>query len=188
VELLSTTLDGLAGEASWAEWSAHLEDVCERWIGAEQDREAVIEVVADLAGLASVSPRAAWADVERVVEARFEWERVPMTPPSTGGVHIGVLDAMAGLPFRLVVIPGLVEGGYRACCGPIPFSSIPSAKSWPEPQRPRNRLLPTCLAHPACRRSSVFSTRSRPPPSRRLRHFPPRRIACSRSGVISIEP
>jgi ATP-dependent helicase/nuclease subunit B len=121
VELLSTTLDGLAGEATWAEWSAHLEDVCERWIGAEQDREAVIEVVADLAGLASVSPRAAWTDVERVIEARFEWERVPMTPPSTGGVHIGVLDAMAGLPFRLVVVPGLVEGGYPGVLRPDPF-------------------------------------------------------------------
>jgi ATP-dependent helicase/nuclease subunit B len=121
VELLSTTLDGLAGEASWAEWSAHLFDVCERWIGNEQDREAVLEVVADLGGLGSVSARAEWADVERVVEARFEWERVPMSPPSTGGVHVGVFDAMAGLPFRLVVIPGLVEGGYPGVLRPDPF-------------------------------------------------------------------
>jgi ATP-dependent helicase/nuclease subunit B len=121
VELLSTTLDSLAGEGTWAEWSAHLFDVCARWIGEEQDREAVVEVVADLAGLATVSPRADWADVERVVEARFEWERVPMSPPATGGVHIGVFDAMAGLPFRLVAIPGLVEGGYPGVLRPDPF-------------------------------------------------------------------
>jgi RecB family exonuclease len=121
VELLSTTLDGLAGFATWADWSAHLKDVCERWIGAELDREAVLEVVADLAGLGSVSPTAEWADVERVVEARFEWERVPMSPPATGGVHVGVFDAMAGLPFRLVVVPGLVEGGYPGVLRPDPF-------------------------------------------------------------------
>ncbi len=121
VELLSTTLDGLAGEATWAEWSTHLFDVCERWIGPEQDREAVLEVVADIAGLGSVSRRARWTDVEQVVEARFDWERVPMSPPSTGGVHVGVFDAMAGLPFRLVAIPGLVEGGYPGVLRPDPF-------------------------------------------------------------------
>jgi RecB family exonuclease len=121
VELLSTTLDSLAGEATWAEWSAHLAGVCERWIGPEQDRDVVLEVVADLAGLGSVSARADWAEVERVVEARFEWERVPLPPVATGGVHVGVFDAMAGLPFRLVAIPGLVEGGYPGVFRPDPF-------------------------------------------------------------------
>ena len=121
VELLSTTLDSLAGEATWAEWSAHLVDVCDRWIGPEPDRDAVLEVVADLAGLGSVSPRADWVDVERVVEARFEWERVPLSPLTTSGVHVGVFDAMAGLPFRFVAIPGLVEGGYPGVLRPDPF-------------------------------------------------------------------
>jgi len=121
VELLSTTLDSLAGEATWAEWSLHLAGVCERWIGPEQDREKVLEVVADLAGLGTVSARADWAEVERVVEARFEWERVPLPSVATGGVHVGVFDAMAGLPFRLVAIPGLVEGGYPGVFRPDPF-------------------------------------------------------------------
>ena len=121
VELLSATLDGLAGEATWAEWSEHLAGVCERWIGPEPDRDAVLEVVADLAGLGSVGSRAEWGEVERVLEARFEWERVPMSPLATGGVHVGVFDAMAGLPFRLVAIPGLVEGGYPGVLRPDPF-------------------------------------------------------------------
>jgi RecB family exonuclease len=77
--------------------------------------------VADIAGLGSVSPKARWLDVERVLEARFDWERVPMSPPSTGGVHVGVFDAMAGLPFRLVAIPGLVEGAYPGVLRPDPF-------------------------------------------------------------------
>jgi ATP-dependent helicase/nuclease subunit B len=121
VQRLSTTLDGLAGEASWVEWSTHLLEVCNVWIGPEPDREAVLDVLADLAGLGSVSERASWADVEGVVEARFEWERVPLPSVATGGVHIGVFDAMAGLPFRLVAIPGLVEGGYPGVFRPDPF-------------------------------------------------------------------
>ena len=38
-----------------------------------------------------------------------------------GAVHVGALDAMAGLPFRVVAIPGLVEGGYPGVLRPDPF-------------------------------------------------------------------
>jgi hypothetical protein len=37
------------------------------------------------------------------------------------GVHVGALDAMAGLPFRVLAIPGLVEGGYPGVFRPDPF-------------------------------------------------------------------
>ncbi len=36
--------------------------------------------------------------------------------------------AMAGLPFRVVAIPGLVEGGYPGVFRPDPFLSTPSAR------------------------------------------------------------
>ena len=121
VEALAQTLDGLAGESSWPEWSRRLAAVFDTWVGRERDREAVAEVLADLAGLASVSPRAAWREVEAVLEARFEWERLPLGPLASGGIHVGALDAMAGLPFRVVAIPGLVEGGYPGVLRPDPF-------------------------------------------------------------------
>src|SRR5206468_4654592 len=121
VEALATTLEGLAGESSWPEWSRRLEAVFDTWVGRERDRDAVAEVLADLAGLASVSPRAAWREVEAVLEARFEWERLPLGPLASGGIHVGALDAMAGLPFRVVAIPGLVEGGYPGVLRPDPF-------------------------------------------------------------------
>jgi len=121
VEALAKTLDGLTGEAAWPDWSRRLEAVFDAWVGAERDREAVAEVLADLARLASVSPRAPWRDVEAVLEARFEWERLPVGPLTSGGVHVGALDAMAGLPFRVVAIPGLVEGGYPGVLRPDPF-------------------------------------------------------------------
>jgi RecB family exonuclease len=81
----------------------------------------VAEAIADLTSLGSYSRTARWAEVEEVLEARFEWERMPLDPISTGAVHVGVLDALAGLPFRVVAIPGLVEGGYPGVLRPDPF-------------------------------------------------------------------
>ncbi|MGE5125404.1 MAG: PD-(D/E)XK nuclease family protein, partial [Betaproteobacteria bacterium] len=122
VEQLATTLDSLAGEATWAEWVELLRTVVDQWVSpAERDREAVLELIAALGGLGSVAVRARWPEVEQVLEARFEWERVPLEETSLGGIHVGVLDAMAGLPFRVVAIPGLVEGGYPGTFRPDPF-------------------------------------------------------------------
>jgi RecB family exonuclease len=121
VELLGGTLDGLAGDAPWPEWVERLRTVVDQWIGPERDRDAVLEVVADLGGLGSVSTRARWDEVEQVIEARFEWERLPLELLESGAVHVGALEAMAGLPFRVVAIPGLVEGGYPGVFRPDPF-------------------------------------------------------------------
>lgn len=127
VELLSATLDGLDGEAPWREWSERLGGVLEDWVvptdrGEEQRR--VREVLADLAGLGELSSHATavrWSEVEAVLESRFEHERLPLEPSPSGAVHVGALDAMAGLGFRFVAIPGLVEGGYPAVLHPDPF-------------------------------------------------------------------
>jgi RecB family exonuclease len=121
VEYLSQTLDALAGEATWADWVERLKTVVDQWLGPERDREAVLDVIADLGGLGSVAARAPWSEVEQVIEARFEWERLPLEPLDGGAVHVGALDAMAGLPFRVVAIPGLVEGGYPGVFRPDPF-------------------------------------------------------------------
>ncbi len=121
VELLSGTLDSLDGEAAWPEWSTRLRGVLDQWVAGERDRQAVADVVADLGSLGFLGPRAPWREVERVLEARFEWERLPLDPVATGAVHVGAMDALAGLPFRVVAIPGLVEGGYPGVIRPDPF-------------------------------------------------------------------
>ncbi len=121
VELLSATLDTLSGSESWAVWSERLQQVCAQWIGPGPDRESLLEVIADLGGLSTVASRAPWEEVEPVLEARLEWERLPLEPVEGGAVHVGALDAMAGLPFRVVAIPGLVEGGYPGVLRPDPF-------------------------------------------------------------------
>jgi RecB family exonuclease len=121
VEELAATLDTLAGEALFGEWADRLQATLDRWIGGGRDREAVAAVIADLRGLVFLERQAPWPDVEAVLEARFEWERVPLLPLAGGAVHVGAMDAMAGLPFRLVAIPGLVEGGYPGVMRPDPF-------------------------------------------------------------------
>jgi RecB family exonuclease len=129
VELLGATLDGLAGEAPWPEWVERLHTVVDQWIGPERDRDAVLEVIADLGSLGSVASRARWQEVEPVLEARFEWERLPLEPLAGGALHIGAADAMAGLPFRVVAIPGLVEGGYPGVFRPDPFLLDPEREA-----------------------------------------------------------
>lgn len=121
VELLSGTLDTLAGEATWAEWSQRLLALLDQWLLPERDREAVRDVLADLASLGAAAPRATWDEVEGVLEARFEWERLPLEPVAGGAVHVGALDAMAGLPCRFLAVMGLVEGGYPGVVRPDPL-------------------------------------------------------------------
>lgn len=139
IEALNASLEALAGETSWSDWSTRLLAVVDRWIRSERDREAVRDVLLDLPGLAAISPRAEWAEVESVLEARLEWERVPLDPVRSGAVHVGALEAMAGLTFRLVAIPGLVEGGYPGAPRPDPFLLDPeraALRTAPAPRPP----------------------------------------------------
>lgn len=121
VEHLSRALEILSGEATWPEWSERLRQVVEHWISGEPDREAVLDVIADLAGLSVLEARVAWGEVEHVLESRFEWERLPLPAVERGAVHVGALDAIAGLRFRILAIPGLVEGGFPGVLRPDPL-------------------------------------------------------------------
>jgi ATP-dependent helicase/nuclease subunit B len=120
-ELLSGTLETLAGRASWPEWSARLQTACDQWIGPADDRETLVAVLADLGGLQAFGAQADWSEVERVLLTRVEWERLPMPPVTSGAVHLGAFDATSGLPFRVVAIPGLVEGGFPGAFRLDPF-------------------------------------------------------------------
>jgi RecB family exonuclease len=160
VELLASTLDALSGEATWAAWSERLREVVSQWIGPERDTETVASVVAELAGLGALEARVPWETLERVVEARLEWERLPLDPVPTGAVHIGALEAMAGLPFRVVAVVGLVEGGFPGVLRPDPFLLDPErerlraallAPPAPEPGRP-----PDPIRRGATRQLSLF--------------------------------
>ena len=142
VELLSSTLESLEGFASWPEWSQRLQAACDQWIGPEDDRDALADVIADLAGLSSFGGRAGWRDVERVLATRLAWERLPMPPRTSGAIHLGALDAIAGLPFRVLAIPGLVEGGYPGPLRLDPFllDHEREALAAPPPRRTAGQL------------------------------------------------
>jgi RecB family exonuclease len=164
VEALASTLDELSGERSWAEWSRRLLASLDRWVGDERDREAVAQLLADLAGLGAIAPGAEWTEVESVIETRFEWERVPMDPPPKGGVHVGALDAVAGLPFRVLAIPGLVEGGYPGPIRPDPFlldaerEALSAAAAQPTERSAARQLSLFDAAPPAATTGSALPT------------------------------
>jgi RecB family exonuclease len=141
VELLGSTHELLEGRASWRDWSERLRGIVDQWIGPEFDRDALLGVITDLAGLErAAGEEASWTEVEAVLEARLEWERIPLRPATTGAVHVGALDALAGVPFRVVAIPGLVEGGFPGVLRPDPFllDNERAALSGPAP-RARDR-------------------------------------------------
>jgi ATP-dependent helicase/nuclease subunit B len=159
VDTLAETLEELSGRASWPEWSRRLARALDRWIGPERDADAVRGVLADLAGLAALGGGAPWHEVESVLEARLEWERVPLEAVAGGAIHVGALDAMAGLTFRVVAIPGLVEGGYPGPARPDPFLLDPEREALaaaPQPDAGKGRQL--ALFHDGPRASSPLRT------------------------------
>ena len=121
VERLSSTLARLEGEASWTEWRDRLCDAYDEWVdlrgphGERLEGQAVREVLLDLGALGGVSPRAAWADVAAVLEARFEEERMPLEARASGAVHVGALDAWPACP-PPAAIRAWWRVGSRASC------------------------------------------------------------------------
>ncbi len=188
VELLGGTLDALDGEASWAEWVDRLRTVVDQWIGPERDRDAVLEMIADLGGLESVVSRAPWTEVEQVLEARFEWERLPLEPLEGGAVHIGALDAMAGLPFKIAAIPGLVEGGYPGVFRPDPFLLDAEREALRQSAPPQPAAAgSTGTRHPASgSRPALAGSSGTPSPARA--GSSPRRASSSSSSQLSLFP
>jgi ATP-dependent helicase/nuclease subunit B len=160
VELLSSTLECLAGEATWPEWSDRLQSACDQWIGPEDDRDALTGVVADLAGLSSMAGRASWNQVERVLATRLSWERLPTPPRTSGAIHLGALDAIAGLPFRVLAIPGLVEGGYPGPLRLDPF--LLDAEREALAEAPPARPGPVATAPRPSRQLGLFDERPAP--------------------------
>ncbi len=174
VQALAADLDGLDGEAPWPEWTERLREIATRWLlpPDEMDREweAVLRVVDALAGLGRIDARVAWPEVEAVVEARFETRRLPLAAPTPGAVHVGALDAMAGLPFRVVAIPGLVEGGYPGVLRPDPFllDAEREALAEPEPKPAPGKKGPAQLALFGPEEKALATTQDRLREARRL--------------------
>ncbi len=156
----------------------------------ERDREAVRDVIADLAGL-GVRRRPRRLERGRAACSRraSSGSACPLEPPATGGaIHVGAMDAMAGLPFRVVAIPGLVEGGYP---GRAPARSVPARPGarGAEPRRraacPRRARRPAPNAPAlAVRRRRAAAGGRHAPPTPRVAPARPRRTACSRRGAL----
>jgi ATP-dependent helicase/DNAse subunit B len=121
VERLAATLEELSGPASWSEWADRLLGALDLWMAGERDKPALEELIEDLRGLSAFGGDVPWKEVEEVVLSRLEWERLPIAPTSGGAIHLGALDALSGLAFRIVAIPGLGEGISPGVLRPDPL-------------------------------------------------------------------
>jgi ATP-dependent helicase/DNAse subunit B len=95
---------------------------------------------------------------------------MPLEPHPAGALHVGSLDAMAGVPFRVVAVPGLVEGGFPGVIRPDPFlldaerealAVTPPAEG---PRKPRQLSLfdpaePNRTARPATSQDRLLEAR-----------------------------
>ncbi|HEY7411987.1 MAG TPA: PD-(D/E)XK nuclease family protein [Vicinamibacteria bacterium] len=166
VERLAETLDRLRGEASWAEWRDRLQAAYDEWVAPHGgpveplEHQAVRDVIGDLGGLGALSPRAPWPEVESVLEARFADERMPLEAQAAGAVHVGALDALAGVPFRLAAVPGLVEGGFPGVVRPDPFLLDAEREALTAPPPVRGPAAPASRS----RQLSLFDAPAAPPP------------------------
>jgi ATP-dependent helicase/nuclease subunit B len=176
VKTLATRLDSLNGVASWPEWSDRIRRVATDWLEATGDDpdsewEALLRVVDSLGGLGRVERSVSWAEVEAVVEEHLDQKRIPLARPKAGAVHVGALDAMAGLPFRVVAIPGLVEGGYPGVLRPDPFlldAEREALAQAPAPAPVRGRKGPAQLALFGPEEKALATTQDKLVEARRL--------------------
>ena len=164
--LLSATLDSLSGSEPWPTWSERLRTVCEEWIGPEPTPRSVLERDRRSRGPRQRGRPGVVGGGRAGLEARLEWERLPLEPVEGGALHVGALDAMAGLTFRVVAIPGLVEGGYPGVLRPDPFlldgerEALEAGAATPEPkEEPRKTAAPP--ARPAQERGTDEPVRRR---------------------------
>jgi superfamily I DNA/RNA helicase len=144
VELISATLDSLAGDASWAHWSGRLHDVVDQWIGPGPDRSTLVAAIADLEDVGSLSSwapvpatKVRWDLAETVLRAHLDELRLRPEEGGVNGVHVGWPALLAGLPLRVLALPGLSEGALRPPRDPVLLDADRSAISIRPPQPAR---------------------------------------------------
>jgi hypothetical protein len=98
-------LDGWPSSANWGEWFDKFGDVATR---ALRNPERVLAVLAELAPIAPVGP-VSLSDVTAVLGPLLLERAVPAPTQHDGRVFVGLVDAVRGLSFDTVFVPGLAE-------------------------------------------------------------------------------
>ncbi|MBM4034924.1 MAG: hypothetical protein FJ291_24540 [Planctomycetes bacterium] len=108
---------------SWAELVGAVVALFRDFVRPSAEREAVAEAVAELATLDITGEAADAATLARLARELLEGRFAPRAPfGSRGPVVVDLLDGR-GLPFDLVCVPGLVEGGFPAAPAVDPLLS-----------------------------------------------------------------
>ena len=98
-------LDGWPNSASWGEWLGHLGDLATR---ALKRPHRVLAVLAELTPIAPVGP-VSLSEVADVLGPLLLERAVPPPPHRYGKLFVGPVEAVRGLSFDAVFVPGLAE-------------------------------------------------------------------------------
>src|SRR5436190_8704480 len=98
-------LSKLPTNASWGEWLAHLRELS---VNALRNPEGVMATLADLEPMSTVGP-VSLNEVQLVLDSRLRDLRVKPKTRQYGRVFVGPIDAVRGMSFQVVFVPGLAE-------------------------------------------------------------------------------
>jgi CRISPR/Cas system-associated exonuclease Cas4 (RecB family) len=98
-------LDGWPSSASWGTWLDELGDLATR---ALRNPERVLAILAELAPIAPVGP-VSLSDVTAMLGPLLLERAVPPSTQRNGRVFVGLVEAVRGLTFDTVFVPGLAE-------------------------------------------------------------------------------
>ena len=125
-------LSKFPSEALWSEWLAHLRELS---VNALRNPEGVMATLADLEPMSTVGP-VGLNEVQLILESRLRDLRVKPQSRPYGSVFVGPIDAVRGMSFQVVFVPGLAERVFPR--------KIVEDPILPDTQRKElNKLLPT---------------------------------------------
>ena len=114
---LVDALDALPESARWGEWIDALSALASR---ALRDPERVQSVLAELAPMAEVGP-VGLREVQLVLAPRLQSAAAPPPGARYGGVFVATPEAVRGLGFERVFVPGLAEKLFPRKIGEEPI-------------------------------------------------------------------
>ena len=125
-------LSKFPSEALWSEWLAHLRELS---VNALRNPEGVMATLADLEPMSTVGP-VGLNEIQLILESRLRDLRVKPQARPYGSVFVGPIDAVRGMSFQVVFVPGLAERVFPR--------KIVEDPILPDTQRKElNKLLPT---------------------------------------------
>jgi len=117
---LSKAIDAIPAEGTWREMGESVGAILRRFLLPDDERDAVLETMDDLASLEAIAPRTTLDDFRRLLFLDLERRGARQGHFQRGHLFLGDVQTARGLGFRALVLLGLTEQ-----CFPAPVRQDP---------------------------------------------------------------